>query len=301
MELSGIKEKETWPTIFESLKLLDQIRDLCNSNKGLKAAWREREDPIWEKIHDLFLELAPTSSEATASSKDNLVQRSTCLPRDAVAGLLVDLVREVPSSAFSSTKDQEILIRLMAGISGSNSEDGSVQEISREMQVVAYKLLNAGVSDKVRELVVEAAVGRSNDQDGEEGAESTTQPQLDLTLPASLLEMVSASVNSSTAHMLLEDQLGDDDDEEMMADLENAREGRKAVFGLLLCWMAILDHFEEASLQIRSAYISQIEKLELIEGLALSVFNLLGGKGGKGGNIFEAGKWGIEEVALDGK
>lgn len=301
LELVEVGEKETWGMIFNCLKLLDQIRDLSSSNKMLKAAWRERKDPIWEKVHDLFLELAPTSIDSNKRKSSSTSNSTTSLPREIVAELLVDLVREVPSSAFSNKKDEETLIRLMTGNNGT-TQDGSV---SREMQVVAYKLLNACISDKVRELVVEAAVGKSQQEGEEENAESSQSPQLDLTLPPSLLKIASASVNASTAQILLEDQSTIeevDDEEEIISDLETAQQGRKTVFGLLLCWMAIFDHFEEASLQIRSAYLAQIEKMELTQGLASTVFNLLNGKGGRGSsNSFEAGKWGIEEVGLDGE
>lgn len=174
--------------------------------------------------------------------------------------LLVRLVQShVPATAFASPDDQRDLIKFV-----------STPLLYTPLQVVALHLYSAATQERVRDQVVEMSMG-SLKSDAE-------APELD---PA-LLDRLRANAPLTPAIWEADE-----------------KERQSRVFAFLLSWLALLDHFVEASLALRTIFASTLQQHELTSSVLLpSLFALIGGAG-RAIPALDASRWSMEEVNVD--
>ncbi|WFD19258.1 hypothetical protein MCAP1_001481 [Malassezia caprae] len=174
--------------------------------------------------------------------------------------LLVRLVQtHVPATAFASPDDQQDLIKFVG-----------TPSLYAPLQVAALRLYSAATQERVREQVVEMSLGSLRSE--------STVPELD---PA-LLDRLRATAPLTPALWQMDE-----------------RERQSRVFAFLLQWLALLDHFMEASLALRTLFASTLKQYELTGSVLLpSLFALIGGAP-RAIPALDASRWSMEEVDLD--
>lgn len=174
--------------------------------------------------------------------------------------MLIRLVEShVPATAFSSPDDQQDLIKFV-----------STPSLYTPLQVVALRLYSGATQERVREQVVELSMGSLSS--------ASAAPELD---PA-LLDRLRATAPLTLA-------IWQDD----------ARERQSRVFAFLLQWLALLDHFVEASLALRSLFASTLKQHELTSNVLLpSLFALIGGAP-RVIPTLDGSRWSMEEIHVD--
>ncbi|KAE8204435.1 hypothetical protein A4X06_0g1527 [Tilletia controversa] len=246
---------------FYTLKLLETTVELAESNATLRDVYQERQDDITELVSRLFTGLAPSATSSSSSAATRLHS----VPREICNNLLVDLIHRIPESKRASlVSEPEVLATLLS-------------HRAQQVQVVSYRLLSAYVFERVQEAVVEAAVSSDVSAAGSgagTGAATATATILPALLPKA----------SQTPDAVLE----------QVDDLSHRHE----IFGFLLTWLTILDHFEQGSLQLKSVYLAQLQKSDVA---ALSLFPTLFGLFAvtQHSSPFDAGKVAIDEVFFD--
>lgn len=187
--------------------------------------------------------------------------QSISAPKQACVDLIVELIRETSNTPFRLTETAGPLCKLL------------VQSPSHEVQVISYRLLSGAIREHVKELVVESAVDRD--------AFASEEGQKKLKLPEALVANVSDSL-SSQLNLLVEEEAA-----------------RRTAFGYFLSWIAVFEHFENASLTVKSAFLGEIEKRNLlIDSLLPTVFALVGLADDRR-RPFDPSRFLIEEVFLD--
>ncbi|WVW85588.1 hypothetical protein I302_107626 [Kwoniella bestiolae CBS 10118] len=209
---------------FQSLLLLQQIRDLCQTNKSLRAEWTAKDDHMKAALN-LFLQCR------TADSTPLLM----------VQTVLLDLLGDIPENVMENASLGQLadLIHLST---------------SSAVQCASYRILSKVIKHNTIALVleVEASVAEA-----EEGHQHRT-----IELPKELVEIV-----------------GEGQKIDWMGEVEIY-----TVLGQLLAWLAILDHFEDASRTLRWAYLDQLNSSKLLtDGLLPMLFAMLG--------VSEMGAW----------
>ncbi|KAN0061932.1 hypothetical protein ACQY0O_005927 [Thecaphora frezii] len=257
LDVASLTDDATLPGLYFTLQLLETLRDFALRNASLRAVWKERKDACLDLVRDRFLTLA---DDISADSSVTEVA-PTSRPRETCAELIVDLVREVPSTSFDLCTTAAPLCKLMA------------HSPVHDVQVVSYRLVSASIKDRIKELVVEAAVDK--------GLVSDAEKRRKLAFPAALLSNVADA---------LDGKLG------VLVDEESAR---RAAFGYFLSWIAVFDHFEDASLQLKSLFISQLEAGQLVSASLLPSIFALAGLINKDRRPFDPSRWVVDEVYLD--
>lgn len=147
----------------------------------------------------------------------------------------------------------------------------------REVQVAAFRLLAGSIRTNVRELVLESALEKEGDE----------RPRVALA-PARLLESASRRIDVTAE------------------DLEEEVELSKQVMSYLLAWLAIFEHFEEASVQLKSIYAGQLQQDGLLANSLLpTVFSLLEprksrrNKEGQMVGPFDPDRYSVDEIFVD--
>nr|XP_018261516.1 uncharacterized protein I303_05954 [Kwoniella dejecticola CBS 10117]OBR83674.1 hypothetical protein I303_05954 [Kwoniella dejecticola CBS 10117] len=224
LEGSSLDDPTTSCLLHQSLLLLQQIRDLCQTNKALRASWTAK-DIHMKLVLDLFLQCRNADS----------------IPLTMIQDLLLDLLGDVPEKVMENASLGQLsdLIHLSS---------------SSVIQCAAYRILSKVVKHNTLALVleVEASVAEA-----EEGHTPRT-----IELPQDLVKIVEAGLRT-----------------EWMGDVEI-----HIILGQLLAWLAILDHFEDASRTLRWAYLDQLNSSKLLtEGLIPMLFAMLG--------VSEVGAW----------
>ncbi|KAJ1030091.1 hypothetical protein NDA16_001004 [Ustilago loliicola] len=182
-------------------------------------------------------------------------------PKQACIDLIVELIRETSDAPFKLQETAGPLCKLL------------VQSPSHEVQVISYRLLSGAIREHVKELVVESAIDRK--------ALATEEGQKKLMLPESLVANVADSL-SSQLNLLVEEEAA-----------------RRTAFGYFLSWIAVFEHFENASLTVKSAFLAEIEKRHLIiDSLLPTVFALVG-LADESRRPFDPSRFVLEEVFLD--
>ena len=182
-------------------------------------------------------------------------------PKQACIDLVVELIRETSDTPFKLQETAPSLCKLL------------IQSPSPEVQVISYRLLSAAIREHVKELVIESAVDRE--------ALATEEGQKKLKLPEALVANVSDSL-SSQLNLLVEEQAA-----------------RRTAYGYFLSWIAVFEHFEGASLSVKSAFLSEIEKRHLlVDSLMPTVFSLVG-LADENRRPFDPSRFVLEEVFLD--
>ncbi|CBQ68025.1 conserved hypothetical protein [Sporisorium reilianum SRZ2] len=187
--------------------------------------------------------------------------QSISAPKQACIDLIVELVRETSEAPFKLHDTAGPLCKLL------------VQSPSHEVQVISYRLLSGAIREHVKELVVESAVDRES--------LATEEGQKKLKLPEGLVANVGDSL-SSQLNLLVEEGAA-----------------RRTAFGYFLSWIAVFEHFEGASLSVKSAFLGEIEKRNLlVESLLPTVFALVG-LADESRRPFDPSRFALEEVFLD--
>ncbi|GAK62043.1 uncharacterized protein PAN0_001c0240 [Moesziomyces antarcticus] len=188
-------------------------------------------------------------------------QHAVSAPKQACIDLVVELIRETSEAPFKLHETAPALCKLM------------VQSASHEVQVLSFRLLTAAVREHVKELVVESAVDRE--------ALATEEGQQKLKLPAALVANVGDSL-SSQLNLLVEEDAA-----------------RRTAFGYFLSWIAVFEHFENASLSVKSTFLGEIESRQLlVDSLLPTVFALVG-LADESRRPFDPSRFVLEEVFLD--
>lgn len=258
--LSGrnIYDVNQLPLIHSFLVLLDMLRTLAARSETLRAVWKQRRSTVYEAVRDLFLSLA----QVEGRDADKAAIIST--PQEVTFTLLSDFVRFMPPKTFRSDgQDIEQLCTIM--------ERGP----STDLQVTAYRLLSYNIRERVKELVIEAAVGTKKQEEAEAQGEEETfipaPPPVKVDFTGRLSTMVSwpPQYNSS--------------------------------FTFLVSWLALLDHFEEASLQLKATFAGLLQDSEAItRSLLPAMLDLTMSTAIEASDPpFDPSKWAVDEIFLD--
>ena len=226
--------------VYQSLSLLQQVRDLCASNKSLRAAWTSKKTHL-SLVLKLFLQCRDASSE----------------PMRIVQDLILDLLHDASDDVVG---------------------DGSIVELSRllaestapRVQTTAYRLLSQVVKRRTLALVLEVETQVAEVED--EGKSTRV-----IELPTALVEIV---------------KLGAKIDWHDEPDIS-------FVLGQLLAWMAILDHFEDASRTLRWAYLDQLNTSNLLVNSLLPMLFAMLGVSELGAWNFPSSAFGVDEFYTD--
>ncbi|PWN53474.1 hypothetical protein IE53DRAFT_165426 [Violaceomyces palustris] len=267
LEIGSLSDESTLPGLYHALRLVETLRDYSLRSATLREVWKERNGVALGLIRDLYISMA--EEEQPLSAVERQRSASVSVPKELCSELVVDLVKEVPSSSFSSPESMSALCKLI--------RSSPIQEV----QVVSYRILSAAVKEQVKELVVETAIGI------EESRSSEKEDLIGNLISEALLSNVRESMDAKIPSLIEE------------AETTNHR---SEVFGYLLSWIALFDHFEEASLQLKTRFVSELQREDLVElSLLPCIFSLvgLGAEDGRKQKQFDPSKWVIDEVFLD--
>ncbi|KIS72195.1 ubiquitin-protein ligase RKR1 [Mycosarcoma maydis] len=290
-ENSGDAEEETSTRLAELfVHLLPVVQDVQGSHidfifdtleTNLEFCSLAEDDTVAQLYHNLRLletmcDLASTNANLREYWKNRSVAsvdlvrdqflslagvQSISAPKQACVDVIVELIRETSEAPFKLQETAGALSKLL------------VQSPSHEVQVISYRLLSGAIREHVKELVVESAVDRES--------LATEEGQRKLKLPEALVANVGDNLGTQL-NVLVEEGAA-----------------RRTAFGYFLSWIAVFDHFEGASLWVKSAFLSEIEKRDLlVESLLPSVFALVG-LADESRRGFDPSRFVLEEVFLD--
>ncbi|UZJ54711.1 hypothetical protein CBS101457_004031 [Exobasidium rhododendri] len=232
--------------VYHTLHLVALFHELAERNTTLREVWNESKLDIFENVHQLFLApfaLSPDSDDADEAKR-------------SVGKALAYVVRIGPEALFTSAEDVGPLLKII------------VQSGEKELQILAYRLLSNNIRERVKEVVVEVALGAKGDEeggeDGDEGKQTTAPPPLEIKIADQITSLLS---------------------------LEEWQEGDE--YALLLAWMALFEYFEESSLPLKAIYTSQIQSLGLVETSLLPLFFA------QTQLRLDPSRWALDEVYLD--
>ncbi|CEH17942.1 Predicted E3 ubiquitin ligase [Ceraceosorus bombacis] len=192
---------------------------------------------------------------------DQPLESGINVPLSETTALLARLVRRLPDSAFKQEGDETRLTTLL------QAPDGRVQ-------LTAYRRLATFVRSRVSDLVVEAAVDPTHA--GKAAALSVQLTQQCSSAPGAGLPIADIGRYA-----------------------EEAMEEPQTTLAFFLSWLALFEHFEEASLALKSAFAAQIEQMELLSnGFLPTTFGLMLRKDSTG-RPWDPRGWALDEVFLD--
>ncbi|SNX81944.1 related to RKR1 - RING domain E3 ubiquitin ligase [Melanopsichium pennsylvanicum] len=258
---------------------VDFIFDVLEAN--LEFCSLKEEDTVAQLYHTLCLletmrDLASRNTNLREYWKDRNVTsidlvrdhflslpgiKSISAPKKACIDLIVELIRESSNAPFKLQETAAPLCQLL------------VQSPSHEVQIISYRLLSSAIREHVKELVVESAVDRE--------ALTTEEGQKRLKLPEALVANVSDSLGSQLDVLVEEPS------------------ARRTALGFFLSWIAVFEHFENASLSVKSAFLEEMEKRHLLVNFLLPTVFALVGLADENRRAFDPSKFVIEEVFLD--
>lgn len=218
-----LSEPAGWPSLLHTLTLLDTLYAL-RGHEHVQNAVSAHRNALVGALHDSFVHVCAFVAASRPTPNDAI---------DACTERLARLVEaHVPPERFMGTDDHDTLACLVCTTTA-----------CPQLQVAALGMLAKATHARVREQVVEMAMGSLSD---------AAVPQLSAPLLASL-----------RAHSGFTPAV--------WAQLD-----RYAVFSFLLQWLAVLDHFVEASLSLRTVFASELQTL-LQTQLLPSIFVLING------------------------
>ena len=224
LETSSLDDSETYCLLYQSLVLLQQVSDLTETNKALRASWVNK-DAHLKLVIKQFLRCRSSDS----------------VPVRLIQGLVLDLVQVVPESAIDDTDLAELsnLLRLST---------------STAVQCTVYRILSQVIRRRTVALVLEVESSIADVEDA--------QTMQIAALPGELVSIIERGPVSDW----------------------HIEVGVVAALSQLLAWMAILDHFDDASRTLRWAYLDQLNSSKLLtERLLPMLFSMLG--------VSEVGAW----------
>ncbi|KAK4688698.1 E3 ubiquitin-protein ligase listerin, partial [Tremellales sp. Uapishka_1] len=227
LESSDLEDPSTYCLLYQCLVLLQQVRDLCQSNKTLKASWTAK-DTHMKLVLKLFLHCRNANST----------------PLQLIQSLILDLLQDASEATMNEASLAE------------NCQLCDLLKLSSAyaIQSTAYRVLSQVIKRQTVELVleVEASVAEAD-----EGHAART-----IALPQEIMAILEIG-------RLVDWHFG------VKVEMLSSQ---------LLSWMAILDHFEDASTSLRWAYVDQLNTSKLLsEGLLPMLFAMLG--------VSEMGAW----------
>jgi hypothetical protein len=272
---------------------LDFFYDLIESNLEVSSSLSE-EPALPTLFHSLkLLELLDELSVRNSLLRDVWKEH-----QESVVELLQPLFKslalsEGPSSSSrlsmsSVSVAKEMTAELLVGVVRQHQKAFQTDEYyatfcellespMREVQVAAFRLLAGSIRTNVRELVLESALEKEGDE----------RPRVTLA-PAQLLVSASRRIDVTAE------------------DLEEEVELSRQVMSYLLAWLAIFEHFEEASVQLKSIYAGQLQQDGLLANSLLpTVFSLLEprksrrNKDGQMVGPFDPDRYSVDEIFVD--
>ena len=156
LDSASLSDLSSHALLYECLVLLQQVRDLCGSNKSLNATWTSKDKHL-ALVQGLFMQCRDARAE----------------PVKRIQAILLDLLQDVPQTAM----EQADLGQLCELLRSSTSP---------EIQTTAYRIMAKVIRSRTVALVldVEASVAEA-----EEGHTSRA-----ITLPADLVDLASAGI-----------------------------------------------------------------------------------------------------------
>lgn len=148
---TSLDDPESYPLLYAALCLLREVRDLCRSNKALRALWVQKDEHL-SLVVTLFLQARDADSE----------------PLQLIHTTILDLLTDASENVMAAAGFAELcaLLRLSS---------------SASVQSTAYRLLSQVIKSRTLALVleVEAAV-----------ADEPNTPPKEINLPAELVEIL---------------------------------------------------------------------------------------------------------------
>ncbi|RXK41130.1 hypothetical protein M231_01533 [Tremella mesenterica] len=226
--------------IYQGLVLVQQLRDLCETNKSLRDIWQEK-DHHMNLVLERFIDFKPLSL--------------TSKPFKMIQDVMLDLLSDVQVSVRNGASVSDL-----CDVISSNS--------SPVAQCIAYRILSEVIKEKTINLVLQVEVSVAEAQDGH-----ITQS---INLPQELITLVGSGVRTDwyTASI-------------------------PSILGQLLAWMAILDHFDDASRTLRWAYLDQLNSSDLLANSLLPMLFTMLGVSEVGSWNFPASQYSVDEFHLD--
>ncbi|KAI9491003.1 hypothetical protein BDB00DRAFT_940644 [Zychaea mexicana] len=190
----------------------------------------------------------------------NVSATSPTKPKIIYQELLADLVEDVPSSVL---------------LESSNISDIAVllKASNEALQKRAFKLLEIHVTHIVQELSVRLEFSATNDDDNQDKAN----------IEKAIFEYMINPPDFSNWHSL-------PFDEQALHD----------VFGYMLVWLIMFDHFTNITFRLKQEYTAQLKDAAAVAKLMPFVFKILGVGVGPKIQPFDLSLWEIDEYEVDG-
>jgi len=238
----SLQDPASYPLMYAGLSLLKEVRDLCASNKALRALWVQKDEHL-SLVVTLFLQARDADS----------------VPLQIIHGLILDLLTDASESVMAAAGLAELcaLLRLSS---------------SAAIQATAYRLLAQVIRARTLALVLEVEAAVADEPD---------TPQKEIKFPAELVEILEAG-------------RGVDWHADPPVPVQ-------FVEGQLLAWMAVLDHFDDASRTLRWAYLDQLNTSRLLEDALLPFLFAMLGVSEVGAWNFPANQYAVDEFYPDCK
>ncbi|WVR07509.1 hypothetical protein IAU60_004551 [Kwoniella sp. DSM 27419] len=224
LDCDSLDDPLTMCLLYQSLVLLQQIRDLCATNKALRASWTSK-DTHMKLVLNLFLQCRNADST----------------PAILIQSLILDLLGDIPEKVMENASLPQLsdLIKLST---------------SSAVQCAAYRILIRVIHHQTLALVLEVEASVAEAEEG--------HTHRSIELPSALISIVEQGLNV-----------------DWHGDVEIP-----TILSQLLAWLAVLEHFEDASLTLRWAYLDQLNSSRLLtEGLLPMLFAIMG--------VSEMGAW----------
>ncbi|KAK0546960.1 hypothetical protein OC846_004159 [Tilletia horrida] len=257
---------------------LDFFFDVIESNLDLAVETVEEDDGIPAAFYTLkLLDTVMDLASANAVLREVYSARQAGIT-ELVSKLFVGLAPSATTSARLHSVPREICNNLLVDLIHRIPESQRASLVNntevlaallghraQQVQVISYRLLSAYVHQRVQDAVVEAAV------DKEGATQYEILPELLSTASRTPAEVVAQLDRPATHH---------------------------AVFGFLLTWLAVLDHFEEGSLQLKSVYVAQLQKSDMAaSSLFPAIFAIFAAT--QQSQPYNASRFAVDEIFLD--
>ncbi|WVQ82306.1 hypothetical protein IAT38_004434 [Cryptococcus sp. DSM 104549] len=148
LEGSSLDDPSTFCLLHQSLTLLQQIRDLCQTNKSLRASWVSK-DTHMKLVLEHFLQCRTADT----------------VPLQYIQGLILDLLQDVPEKVMENASLEQ-LVTLIS------------QSTSSPVQTAAYRILSRVINHQTLALVLEVEASVADAEDGKKSREIVLSKEL---------------------------------------------------------------------------------------------------------------------------
>ncbi|KAJ3154933.1 hypothetical protein HDU86_004452 [Geranomyces michiganensis] len=161
---------------------------------------------------------------------------------------------------------------------------------SADVQIVAYGLLRRLIAEHVQAASLRVEMKAAKATEAAESEDNATEvvrvPSSDDQLPAALV----TALKRDTPFW---------DTEESETPSSPSKSSRNGVFGRFLSALAMLDHLNDATFDLRTAYVAHIRNLDVLPGLLDLAFVILG-VGQSRSTPFDLARWDIDQYDVTG-